>query len=359
MEKTSTEQNGGGGVRPGEVILRSIFDTQGLTPRQALTSWYEHIDVMFDARVHKAESGTFRARLDAFMLNDIVLVDAHVGGQSYDRSRKRIGRDGIDHYLLQFYMKGSVARRDEKGERTRTHPGDLWVSDLGQPILSVAEDADMLNLFVPRRLLSPLLETPDEHSMRILPGDAPLVALFRDHLQGLARMALSMTVDDAAQVRAPTLQLAAAALNGAAGREDVRSGVETTLCDAICRYVCANLPGTGMTREHVAGHFGISVRKLDYLFASKDGFASWVREERLARVYDALRDQRQMHERIEDIANAHGFSHKANLGRAFRAYYGLTPGQVRSLARERLTEADPKDRDSPEFSAWRRWIAAM
>lgn len=353
------EQNAGSDVQSREVVLRSTFDTWGLTPEQALSSWHEHIDVMFDVRVDEVNSDKFRARLDAFKLNDLVLIEAHVGGQSYDRSRRRAGRDGIDHYLLQFYINGSVARRDEKGERTRTRPGDLWVSDLGQPILSLAQDADMLNLIVPRRLLSPLLDAPDEHAMRILPGDAPLVALLRDHLQALVRMAPSMTVEDAAQVRAPTLQLAAAALNGAAGRDDMRGGVETTLCGAICRYVCAHLPGADMTREHVAGHFGISVRKLDYLFASMDGFASWVREERLARVYEALRDQRQLHMRIEDIANAHGFGHKANLGRAFRALYGLTPGQVRSLTLERLAEADIEEAKSHTHSAWRHWIAVM
>lgn len=314
---------------------------------------------MFDVRVNEVGSDGFCARLDAFMLDDLVLVDARVGGQSYDRSRRRAGRDGIDHYLLQFYLSGSVARRDEKGERTRTRPGDLWVSDLGQPVMSLAEDAEMLNLIVPRRLLSPLLKAPDHHAMRILPGDTPLVALFRDHLQALLHMAPSMTNEDAARVSAPTLQLAAAALNGSAEREDVTQGVGAALCGAICRYVRAHLPGPDMTREHVARHFGISVRKLDYLFASRDGFASWVREERLARVHEALRDHGQLHLRIEDIANAHGFSHKANLGRAFRAFYGLTPGQVRAMARERLAAAGTGQAESPTHSAWRRWIAAM
>lgn len=341
------------------IISRSSFDTRGLRPKDALSSWYEHIDVMFDAKVLRDEDGGFRANLDAFMLDDLVLVDAHVGGQHYSRSRRRIGRDGIDHYLLQFYLSGSVARQDEQGARTRTQPGDLWITDLGQPLMSVAEDADMVNLFVPRRLLMPLLVSPDAHAMRILPGEAPLVTLFRGHLLALIQQAPSMTKEEAARISAPTLQLAAAALNGCAAREDAIAGVELALKDAICRHVRAHLPGVGMTREYVAARFGISLRKLDYLFAPINGFASWVREERLALVNNALKDKRQMHRTIEEIAEAHGFSHKANLGRSFRAFYGLTPGQVRALARDRLRAFCVEATLQQDCSAWRHWIANM
>lgn len=344
----------------GEKIPHSRFDTRMMTPKDALAAWYENIDVMFDARVHDTEGKTFRVKMDAFMLGELVLVNApHVPGQSYERSSLRIGRDGVDHYLLQFYTKGSVARRDGKGEINSTRPGDLWVTDLAQPLSSVASQAEAINLIIPRRLLSPSLDMPDIHSMRILAGKQPLVGLLRNHLQALAAAAPSMTTDDVQRVISPTLELAAAALNGGAHRQDTISGVESALLEAICRHVNDALPSADITAERVAGQFGISMRKLSYLFAPLGGFSSWVRKRRLVLVRSALTDPEQMHRTIEDIAEAHGFSHKANLGRAFREFHGLTPGQVRALVKERLAEAGIREADVRVGSEWRQWITSI
>lgn len=140
------------------------------------------------------------------------------------------------------WTKGRVDRRDDKGEISSTRPGDLWVTDLAQRSFSVASQAEAINLITLRRLLSPLLGTPDIHSMG----------------------------------------------------------------------------------------------KLSYLLAPLGDFVSWVRKRRLVPVRSALTDPEQMHRTIEEIAEARGFSHRANLGRAFREFHGLTPGQVRALVKERL-----------------------
>ncbi|WP_308367902.1 MULTISPECIES: helix-turn-helix domain-containing protein [unclassified Microbulbifer] len=342
-----------------EKIPHSRFDTHGMTPKETLTAWYESIDVMFDARVNDVSGEAFQASIDAYMLGDLMLASAHVGAQSYERSNLRIGRDGVDHYLLQFYLTGGVARRDNKGEINSTQPGDLWITDLAQPLSSLAARSDAINLIIPRRLLSPSLEAPDIHSMRILSGQKPLVALLRSHLQALMEQAASMTIEDARAVISPTLGLAAAALNGCTDREETILGVENALLNTICRHVKGALPNADITAEQVAGQFGISLRKLSYLFESFGGFASWLRRQRLALVREALTDPVQRHRTIEEIAEAHCFSHKANLGRAFRALYGMTPGQVRALARERLAEAGIRDVDVRAGSEWRHWIAKM
>lgn len=353
--KSTEEKN----PQAGKTVPHSRFDTRGMSPKQALAAWHENIDVMFDTRVHDLGE-TFGVTMDAFMLGELVLTSVpHVAAQSYDRSSRRIGRDGVDHYLLQFYVKGSVAGRSGKGGMKGTRPGDLWITDLAQPLSSTASQAEAVNLIIPRRFLSPLLDAPDVHSMRIIPGEQPLVCLLRNHLLALAAAGPSMTVDDARRVVAPTLELAAAALNGGAHREDAARGVEGALLDTICRHVNGALPGADITLERVAGQFGISTRKLSYLFEPFGGFASWVRKRRLALVRAALSDPAQLHKTIEEIAQAHGFSHKANLGRAFRECYGLTPGQVRAFLKERLAETAIREPDSPAGSEWRYWITSI
>lgn len=343
----------------GEKIPYSRFDTRSMTPEKALAAWQENIDVIFDASVHDVGE-KFRVIMDAFMLDEVMLVNVpHVAAQHYKRSSRRIGRDGVDHYLLQFYLKGSVAARNDKSRMDGTQPGDLWITDLAQPLSSTATQAEAINLIIPRRFLSPLLDAPDTHSMRILSGEQPLVGLLRNHLQALAAAAPSMTSDDARRVIVPTLELAAAALNGGAHRQDTVSGVEHALLEAICRHVNAALPKADITLERVAGQFGISTRKLSYLFEPFGGFASWVRQRRLALVRATLTDPGQMHRTIEEIAEAHGFSHKANLGRAFRELYGLTPGQVRTFLKERLAGEGIREADFRASSEWQHWIKGM
>lgn len=344
--------------RTSEPVPRSRLDTRGMRPEQALLAWHENIDTMFDVRVH--DSGeAFRVTMDAFMLGDLMLVNVpHVAAQSYERSHMRIGRDGLDHYLLQFYTKGTVAGRRDKGEN-HTQPGDLWITDLAQPLSSTATRAEAINLIVPRRVLSPMLDAPDHHSMRILSGQQPLVALFRNHLQTLAMAAPAMSIGDAERMIAPTLQLAAAALNGCLNSEDAVSVAENVMTERICRYVNATLPSSSITLEDTAARFGISIRKLSYLFKPLGGFAAWVRKRRLALVRAALTDPAHMHRTIDEITDLHGFSYKANLGRAFRDLYGLTPGQVRTLAKQRIALTGVRENGLVESNEWGHWISTI
>jgi len=344
--------------RMGELVPRSRFDTRSMSPKQALVTWHENIDAMFDVRVH--DSGeAFRVTMDVFMLGDLMLANVpHVAAQSYERSRLRVGRDGLDHYLLQFYTQGAVAsRRDRKDNHTQ--PGDLWITDLAQPLSSTATQAEAINLIVPRRILAPMLDAPDHHSMRILSGRQPLVALFRNHLQALTMAAPALSIGDAERLIAPTLQLAAAALNGCLHSEDTVGAVQNAMAERICRHVNAALPNTSITLEETAARFGISTRKLSYLFKPLGGFAAWVRKRRLALVRSALTDPAQMHRTIDEITELHGFSHKANLGRAFRDLYGLTPGRVRALAKQRLAETGVREIELVEGNEWSRWIRTV
>jgi AraC-like DNA-binding protein len=341
---------------PVKKLPRSVFDTRNFTRKRALSEWHENIGVMFDVRVRDPDDPLSYSRIDAFMLGDVMLVDGHTGAQSYDRSQRRIARDGVDHYLLQFYLSGSVGRRDGKDERARTRPGDVWITDLAQPLSSVAETADTVNLFVPRRILAPLLNAPDEYSMAILDGRRPLVTLLRNHLQAVLKEAPSMTTDEALAVITPTLELAASALNGVA-REEAHASIEGALRDEVCRYVRSAPRNEPVTREAAARCFNISLRKLDYLFQPLGGFARWVRYERLAQARLMLADPNLVHMRIDEIAAANGFSHATHFVRAFRNHYDMTPGLLRALARERHLRSDPASHASN--SSWQYWIRKL
>ena len=273
--------------------------------------------------------------------------------QTFDRSARRISRDGLDHLLLQFYTEGSCGRRDGgAGERTR--PGDLWISDLAQPQAAAATDFRNLNLVVPRRLLTPLLATADNHNMRVVSGSDPLVRLLHGHLEALFQSAPQLQPQDAEALVAPTLQLAAAAINGSV-REEGRQGVVSSLLGANSRHIELHLGAPGLSADSVAAMFGISRRKLYYMFEPVDGFASYVLQQRLQACRNALADPAQRHRNVAQIAEAYGFTNSKSFSRAFRRHIGMTAREVRSLA------AHGEGHPAPHARAvdWWSWIQRL
>lgn len=330
-----------------------MFDTAGMPLRQAVSAWQDSIGVFYGVRLLNNAAERFRTRVEAFHLGETLLANYECVAQTFDRSRSRIGRDGLDHLALQFCVAGGYGRRDG-GASDKAGPGDLIVADLAQAHAVDTSDFKSLNFTMPRRLLAPLLKAPDEQNMRVLSGRTPLVALLRNHLLGVLGEASALNRQDAETIVGPTLALAAAAINGAIAPERTAS-VEFALVGQIRRYVSERIAGPGVTAEHVAGLFGISIRKLYYLFEPYGGFYTYVVEERLCRCRDELIDPRHRHESIADISERYGFTHRKSFVRAFRRTFEISPREMRALAEEgrRLPADSLKSAD-----IW-RWIREL
>lgn len=335
------------------MLPHSVLDTTGLTPPEASAAWQESIGVMFDTRLRSAPDGGFHARVEGFQFGEVLLGTCRSAAQTFDRSPRRIGRDNLDHLLLQFYTEGSCGRRDGgSGEHTR--PGDLWISDLAQPLATGATSFTNLNVIVPRRVLAPLLTAPDEHNMQVLRGSSPLVRLLHNHLAAMFQSAPQLMPQDAEALLQPTLQLAAAAINGGL-REESRQGVMSSLFGAIARHIELHIADPMLSVEDVAAAFGISQRKLYYLFEPWDGFASYVQKQRLQACRRALSDPAQRHLSVAEIAAAYGFTHPKSFSRAFRRHIGMTAREMRGLA----AQGDGGTAIWSKADAWWTWIQQL
>lgn len=312
-------------------VLHVAMNTEGLAPKEAIALWQDSIGVFYDVRLrNNAERFHFQA--DAFHLGEIVLTRYQCVAHSFDRSRARISRDGLDHITIQVCTSGSHGKRDG-GPGDQARAGDVLVADLAQAQATAASDFESLNLTIPRRLLAPLLKAPDEHNLRLIPGKAPLAALLRNHLQGLYLGAAGMSRDDADAIVRPTIELAAAALNASVTEESVAS-IRLALTRQISRYIDEHIADPALTIETVAAAFGISTRKLHYLFETHGGVSSYVTRGRLHRARAMLADPAQQGRSIAEVAESCGFAYRTNFVRAFRKLFGITPREVRSHAAE-------------------------
>ena len=334
-------------------LPHSEFDT-GVLPRdQQFSAWRDAVSVIFDTQTADSRDAGFGTTVSGYLFGDVVLGSIQTGAQRYDRSNAKIGRDGHDQYVLQFYLGGHCRVRDG-GPQACTQPGDMFIVDAAQPLATETTRSDFLNLAVPRRLLAPLLNAPDHQSMRVIRGSDPTVALLREHLGALYRHAPQMTLANAQAVMPATLQLAASALNASVSPEHMPA-VQQCAFVSICRYVEKRLSDPQLSVEQVAHAFDISRATLYRLFEQEGGFATYVRERRLRRCREMLADPARRTMSIADIAAAYGFADAANFARAFRRSIGLSPRAVRTLA----MNGSAAQADEAATDDWRYWMALM
>lgn len=331
-------------------IRRSVLSSEGQSFRQAHEAWQESISLVYDVRLIGGVDESFSYQAEAFHLDDVVLIDYRCTAQNFDRSRARIGRDGLDHYTLQLGLAGRHGPRDGGSDET-AGPGDLFIADLGQRHSTASSDFACLNFTMPRRHLAPLLKSPDTQTLRRVPAAMPLMALFRDHLQNLYRAIPSMRPEEAAATIAPTLQLAAAAINATISDEN-RAAVRTALAGTIRRHIDSHIGDPALSAERVAGAFGISTRKLYYLLEPAGGFSHYVQDERLRRCRSELTDPALQHLSIADVAERYGFTHRKSFVRAFRRLFEMTPREMRALAAQGKSRAP----DRSEQGHMLHWI---
>src|SRR5690606_2926200 len=149
-------------------------------------------------------------------------------------------------------------------------------------------------------LLAPLLMQPDHHNQRVVSGDNHLVALLSEHLASVYKLAPHMDAAEAQALMKPMLELTAAVLN-AQVTEAEADAVALATTQRIRRYIEDHVTDR-LSADAVASRFGMSRRKLYYLFEPFGGFAAYVQERRLRRAHADIVDPAMQHKSLATIA---------------------------------------------------------
>lgn len=332
-------------------LPRSVLDTSLLPEHRRVSFWRETATSVWD--VSPLADDPFYTRVDAFCAAELMFGAIVSCAQDTERAARRIAADGLDYFMLQFYVKGRRTASARKSEQVLSG-GDLLVLDMTQPITTRSTAYQSIDLVAPRRLLEPLLTSPDVHGGRRLEGARPLVALLRSHVEALYRAGPTMTLAEAEAMQAPTLALAAAALNGGVEREHA-APVRAATWLAVRRYIEDNLADLRLSADAVALHFGVSRATLYRIMEAQNGFVAYVRRRRLHRCREAMANPANLHRGIADIAADWGFGNAAAFSVTFNRAFGLTPRDFRQRAQQDAGAASPGNGEAD----WSRWLAAM
>ena len=311
-------------------VPHAVFSVDGVGARERYDIWHDSIACIFDVDA-KADvrKGDFNAEVDAHMLGSVMLARTSSRNQLWRRTPEVMARDGMDHFMIQLFERGDMRWSTPTGDRTLPENG-LVVFDLARPMTSITEDFTNLSLIVPRQMLEPQLKAAGAQHLRTLDGREPMVALLRDHMVSLKRLAHQMTGAQAGEIAPSTVGLAAACLNGALDdRPEQSSGLATAQLARLRRLIEANLSNPELSAAWVARHGGVSRSKLYALFEPFDGVATYIRERRLRRALLQLAGRPDAPPQISRVAANAGYASEAAFTRAFTARYGVTPSEVR------------------------------
>ena len=345
----------------------TVFTTDPLQGEDRFEAWRASIAVVFDvAPLERDAPDHFSASVTGTHLGALLVGDLRFGSQQFSRGAPRVARDGVDHYLVQWYRSGGFVGQHDDGVDMHVRAGDITVFDLGRTQRTYADPSRVLSLVVPREVAGDAFASGpqggDLHGVVLRQGTT-LNGLLADYLQSLHRRLPQVTLAEAPSVVQATTQMLAACLcPSRRTMEQAREQVQGVTLARIQQHIARNL-GAPLSPELLCRTFGISRSLLYRLFEPLGGVAHYVQQRRLARAFHALANPVNRQLRVAEIASRTGFASEAHFSRAFRAAFGLTPSDVRAMAsgtaaaRARLSMAGGGSTNA-EYADWVRGLQA-
>jgi AraC-like DNA-binding protein len=314
-------------------IPASFFRTQTLPHAERFGAWRESVGVFLDTRLDaRTDHAMFAGDVESYLLEDIVISRPRANGQKFDRASRRIARDGMDHYMIQLFVRGgtdiALGRRILKAERR------IVGFDLGEVLDSFNSDFDIICALVPRARLSPLLARPDSLQAEVpsAGGGGKLLAEFMSNLFDSLPDLLPQQTGSAARALS---ELIATAFNADAIAANDTSEFARNALELKARTLIRNGLGRAtLDPGEIAGAMGLSRSALYRLFRDSGGIAHHIREQRLRRCFADLVSERGHDRQIAEIAWRWGFADAAHFSRIFRDRFGCTPTEARTGAHD-------------------------
>lgn len=330
------------------------FDTKPFEPEHRFDAWNENMGTLFD--LLKPDGGTpdgdMNARIDACHLGDAVFGVTTAQSQLFSRKDRRVVRDGMDHILVQVFLKGGGLTSSED----RINAGDILVIDLDQAHEMVNTDFANLTMVLPRDLnpnLSGLLAR--FHGKR-LGQENPMAPFVAEHLCALWKHVPTMDMSHGKIAVNATLGLMETWLTHEAQMNgDTAPEVSLAVGKSIFRYIDRHL-GEPLNPEILAQMFRISRSQLYRIFAAHDGVARYILERRLRRSLYMLTQPAHSDMNIGAIGFACGFSSESQFSKSFKSRYAIPPRETRIMSLmadgDDFSEGTDKSDETPPFAAW-------
>ncbi|MFF2936291.1 AraC-like ligand-binding domain-containing protein [Streptomyces mirabilis] len=252
------------------------------------------------------------------------------------RTPTLVRRSDPELYQLALLLRGGGQRLSHCGREALMGVGDLLLNDTSRPFDAwTFPDGDVVEeilVSVPRAVL-PLPAAKVDRLLAVpLSGSTGVGAILSQFLTRVVVEAASCRSQDAVRLGAVTLDLITAFLAHHADTEDALppESRQQPLVVGIHSFIEHNLSNPQLSPTVVAAAHHISVRYLHRLFQQQGTtVGGWIRHRRLEQCRRDLAEPALSLRPIHAVGARWGFRHAADFSRAFRAAYGMPPGEYR------------------------------
>ncbi|ENT02557.1 helix-turn-helix domain-containing protein [Brucella sp. 63/311] len=290
----------------------------------------------FPLDLHFREADRFSGDLTTWEFGNVSISRLTSDALQYLRLPHHFGSSREEEFLVTVPVKAEVYF-SQCGREVRCRPGGFFLERSSEPYhFSHAEAADMWVLKVEGDALCGRMRAPDRFCTLQFGANNGAGGLFTDMLQLLPDRFDGMTQEARITVGRQLVDLLVLAIK--ADDRVLTSGNSTVRSAHLARieaYIRTNLQDFRLDPDRIARACGISTRYLHELFKDTgQTVRHWIREQRLAACREALEDPDNIQTAAE-IAYSWGFNDQAQFSRAFKAQFGLPPGEHRENARAR------------------------
>lgn len=309
------------------------WSSESLPERDQFASWREACcQHVYAITPEREDRGGFRGSMQAQRLGGVEFVELQCEGHRVLRRAEDIARAPSHTYYV-YSQIGEAAWFMQGGRHVLALRGDIVIADPNLPFSTGASgDFDFRIWRVPRRRLDAYLAVPGHLPMIHFERNTPECALVASCLGALAAQGARIDPRLAEPVADNLVRLVAMAAGIAPEMRDAgRAAVRGAVLRRVMRYAEDHLTDPELSPARVAATLGMSVRKLHMLFApTGTSFGEWLHRRRLEEARMLLCSPGTAERAIADIALSVGFNDLSTFYRAFRAEFGVTPGEARA-----------------------------
>jgi AraC-like DNA-binding protein len=319
-------------AQPKGPVRFCLDDTPERERPTLLRECFARVGVHYDFRALPDAPFRVDMAINAFPGLLVALGDLHGWSKRGPRELASVMRDEA-HLLVN--LKGAH-RVEQRNRELVLGEGEATFASCSDPsTLTHSGTSELLVLRFPKAAVAPLVNGPDDHLVRRIPGDLPVLRLLRSYVASawdeqadggpdVQRCLVTHVYDLLA------LMIGARCDSAALAQE---RGVAAARLGAVKRDIARNLAESNLSVAALALRHSCTERSIQRMFEGKGTtFTQYVLMQRLARAHDLLDDPRLRAEKISTVALDCGFGDVSYFNRAFRRRYGVAPSDVRAQA---------------------------
>ncbi len=302
-----------------------IWSTELAPARERVVYWREGMRLLFGLSAQASPGPDFSARAVVRSSGPFRFLVSETAPCQAARSRRDLSNAGADHYSIYLQLDGrTVSARGE--EIIELDAGDIGFCDGRRPFQARFAGRCAVAL-VPRAMIEQRAPWLRNRPHLKVASNGRFAENLRLHMSELTAENSALSESETSLLADSLCNLVAlAAADGIPSRR-LQPELQIEALLAFCRQ---NLHDADLTPQRAADHLGISLRTLHSRFHQiGQTFGHWLLDSRLQGCGAALRDPNQRALNISEVAYRWGFNDLSHFNKAFRAQFGMTPGEWR------------------------------